>query len=65
MIGVDWRGGGGHYFNAVNHKGQVLALDGQTGKTETWPPTIDGLGYDASMITFSEAIVRDRKGKVI
>jgi hypothetical protein len=66
MIGVDWRGGGGgHYFNALNHRGQILALDGQTGRIEAWPPSVGGLGYDASMVTLSEAIVRDRNEKAI
>jgi hypothetical protein len=65
MIGVDWSSGGGHYFNAVNHQGRIIALDGQTGKNEPWPPSTGGLGYDASMIKLSEAIVRDGDGKVI
>jgi hypothetical protein len=63
MIGVDWRGGGGHYFNAVNSEGEILAVDGQTGLVEGWPPSVNGLGYDASDVTVCEAIVRDRHGR--
>jgi Papain fold toxin 1, glutamine deamidase len=65
MIGVDWRGGGGHYFNAINHRGRILAIDGQSGRIEAWPPSVGGLGYDVSMITSSEAIVRDRNEKTV
>jgi hypothetical protein len=61
----DWTIGGGHYFNAINHQGRILAVDGQSGSIEAWPPSVSGLGYDASMIRLSEAIVRDRHGKVI
>ncbi|MHC5257545.1 toxin glutamine deamidase domain-containing protein [Streptomyces sp. UC4497] len=31
VIGVNWPGGGGHAFAAVNHNGQVLFVDPQTG----------------------------------
>ncbi|MGD6740889.1 toxin glutamine deamidase domain-containing protein [Streptomyces sp. BH106] len=31
MIAVNWPGGGGHAFAAVNHNGQVLFVDPQTG----------------------------------
>ncbi|MGW0688443.1 toxin glutamine deamidase domain-containing protein [Streptomyces sp. NPDC002754] len=31
VIGVNWPGGGGHAFAAVNHNGQVLFVDAQTG----------------------------------
>ena len=65
MVGQYWQGGGGHWFNAVNHEGTVLAVDGQSGQHETWPPSEDGLGWDESYVRNSFAIVRARNGKVL
>ncbi|MFI2240958.1 toxin glutamine deamidase domain-containing protein [Streptomyces chrestomyceticus] len=37
VIGVNWPGGGGHAFAAVNHNGQVLFVDAQTGVVSEHP----------------------------
>ncbi|MET8468971.1 toxin glutamine deamidase domain-containing protein [Streptomyces sp. NPDC006422] len=37
MIAVNWPGGGGHAFAAVNHNGQVLFVDPQTGVVSETP----------------------------
>ena len=38
IIGIDRKEGDGHWFNAINHNGNVYAVDGQNGKIHTWPP---------------------------
>ena len=41
ILTVKWTedaGGGGHAFNAVNHNGKVLWIDGQDGTYGQWPP---------------------------
>lgn len=63
LIGVEWTTGGGHWFNAVNDKGVVVASDGQRGKSESWPPTPAGLGFDEADCRLVEAIVVDPDGK--
>lgn len=65
LVAVGWRHGGGHWFNAVNYHGEVLAVDGQSGKVERWPPTEEGSGIDESLISESLAIVYDRSGRII
>ncbi|MET9291860.1 toxin glutamine deamidase domain-containing protein [Streptomyces sp. NPDC003077] len=37
VIGVNWPGGGGHAFAAVNHNGQILFVDAQTGVVSETP----------------------------
>ncbi|MCZ1006552.1 toxin glutamine deamidase domain-containing protein [Streptomyces lydicus] len=37
VIGVNWPGGGGHAFAAVNHNGQVLFVDAQAGVVSESP----------------------------
>lgn len=37
LIGVDWEGGGGHWYNAYYDGQQVWAVDGQTGTRTPWP----------------------------
>jgi hypothetical protein len=60
-----WEGGGAHWFNAVNDGGTVIAIDGQSGKTETWPPSARGLGFDESDMRYSGAIFFMADGKVV
>jgi hypothetical protein len=38
IVGVNYKGGGGHWFNAFNDDGRIVASDGQNGKSENWPP---------------------------
>jgi hypothetical protein len=54
----------GHWFNAVNHEGSVLAVDGQAALFEEWPPSKDGLGFDESGMSFSDAVYFTADGKV-
>jgi Papain fold toxin 1, glutamine deamidase len=65
VVGCDWLGGGGHWFNAVNDGGMVKAVDGQSGAVERWPPSADGLGFDESDMRHSDAIYFDPNGKVV
>jgi hypothetical protein len=47
VVGFDRRpGAGGHWFNAVNDQGTVLAVDGQSGMYESWLPSVGGLGFE-------------------
>jgi hypothetical protein len=64
IVGFD-SPGYGHWFNAVNHDGTVLAVDGQTGMFGTWPPTAPGLGFDESDMRRSDAIFFTPGGKVV
>jgi len=65
VVGFDLHGGGGHWFNAVNYEGTVLAVDGQSGRHEKWPPSIAGLGFDGSKMSDSEAIFFTPEGVVV
>lgn len=65
VVGCDWHGGGGHWFNAVNDAGVVKAVDGQTGEIEPWPPSHDGLGFDAGDMQQVDAIVIDSDGRPV
>jgi hypothetical protein len=65
VVGFDLHGGGGHWFNAVNYEGTALAVDGQSGRHEKWPPSIAGLGFDGSKMSYSEAIFFTPEGKVV
>ena len=38
VVGCDRKGGGGHWFNAVNDAGRALAVDGQRNRVGPWPP---------------------------
>jgi hypothetical protein len=60
-----WDGGGAHWFNAVNDGGTVKAIDGQSGTTETWPPSASGLGFDEGDMRYSGAIFFTADGKVV
>lgn len=60
-----WEAGDGHWFNAVNDTGTVKAVDGQSGKVETWPPTIEGIRFDESLMQYSRAIFFTPDGKAV
>jgi len=38
IVGIDRADGPGHWFNAYNDGGRIVAIDGQTGTIEDWPP---------------------------
>jgi len=65
LVAVGWRVGGGHWFNAVNYNGEVLAVDGQAGTVESWPPTRKVSGVDNSLINESLAITFDKDGRIV
>ena len=65
VVGFDRNGAPGHWFNAVNHQGAVLAVDGQSVRFEDWPPSRDGLGFDESEMSYSDAIYFTADGKVV
>jgi hypothetical protein len=64
VVGFDREDAPGHWFNAVNHEGTVLAVDGQSARFEEWPPSEDGLGFDESGMSYSDAIYFTADGKV-
>ena len=50
IIGIDRADGPGHWFNAANIDGKVVAIDGQTGEITDWPPDYgDVTNWDMSM----------------
>jgi hypothetical protein len=63
LVAVSWEEGGGHWFNAVNHEGVVLAVDGQRGSVEQWPPSRQVSHFDASFVSESLAVVLDSDGR--
>jgi hypothetical protein len=65
VVGFDREDAPGHWFNAVNHEGTVLAVDGQAAQFEEWPPSKDGLGFDESGMSHSDAIYFTVDGKVV
>jgi hypothetical protein len=65
IVGCDWEGGGGHWFNAVNDNGSVKAVDGQSGQVEPWPPSESILGFGAAEMCNVEAIFFDEGGNVV
>jgi hypothetical protein len=65
VVGFDRQDAPGHWFNAVNHEGTVLAVDGQAARFEEWPPSNDGLGFDESGMSYSDAIYFTADGKVV
>jgi hypothetical protein len=65
VVGFDRDNAPGHWFNAVNHEGTVLAVDGQGGRFEEWPPSNDGLGFDESGMSYSDALFFTVDGKVV
>jgi hypothetical protein len=65
VVGFDRADAPGHWFNAVNHEGTVLAVDGQSARFEEWPASRDGLGFDESGMSYSDAIYFTADGKVV
>jgi Papain fold toxin 1, glutamine deamidase len=65
VVGCDWKGGGGHWFNAVNDAGRVLAVDGQRNRVGPWPPAVRDLRFDESRMQWSDAIFYGPDGKVV
>ena len=63
VVGFDRADAPGHWFNAVNHQGTILAVDGQGARFQDWPPTKDGLGFDESEMSYSDAIYFAAGGK--
>ncbi|MFD5428724.1 toxin glutamine deamidase domain-containing protein [Streptomyces sp. NPDC127084] len=41
IVQVDWPGGGGHAFNVVNHNGNIVWIDTQSGEVSDQPLHID------------------------
>ncbi|WP_345621516.1 toxin glutamine deamidase domain-containing protein, partial [Streptomyces ziwulingensis] len=41
IVQVDWPGGGGHAYNAVNHNGDIIWIDTQSGQVSHQPLHID------------------------
>lgn len=65
VVGFDREAAPGHWFNAVNHAGKILAVDGQSARFEDWPPSNDGLGFDENGMSYSDAIYFTPDGKVV
>lgn len=66
IVGCDWKDDpGGHWFNAVNEGGTVKAIDGQRARVEAWPPSNSGLGFDESIMCYSDTIFFAADGKVV
>ncbi|MGH9213390.1 MAG: toxin glutamine deamidase domain-containing protein [Acidimicrobiales bacterium] len=63
LVAAYWKRGGGHWFNAFNDNGVVVAADGQSARSEPWPPTPAGLGIRPERIEKLEAIVVDQSGR--
>jgi Papain fold toxin 1, glutamine deamidase len=65
VVGFDRADAPGHWFNAVNYDGTVLAVDGQGARFQDWPPSRDGLGFDESEMSHSDAIYFTPDGKAV
>ncbi|MFE9784165.1 toxin glutamine deamidase domain-containing protein [Nocardia salmonicida] len=62
IVGVDWHGGGGHWFNAFNVEGIPMASDSQNSTLEPWPPSDQGVGYDESYARSIDVMYIDADG---
>ncbi|CAO5258274.1 toxin glutamine deamidase domain-containing protein [Frankia sp. AgKG'84/4] len=65
LVLVEWRHGGAHWFNAVNDSGRVMAVDGQVGTTEAWPPSEEITGYSDLDVAAYYTILFDRNGEPV
>jgi len=65
VVGFDRADAPGHWFNAVNHEGTILAAGGQSARFEDWPPSKYGLGFDESGMSYSDAIYFTADGKAV
>jgi len=45
-----------YWFNAIIYDGKVMVVDGQRGRIENWPPSVNGLGFDENGTRWSDAI---------
>ena len=45
IVQVDWPGGGGHAFNVVNHNGNIVWIDTQSGQVSHDPMHIDNAAH--------------------
>ncbi|WP_329532105.1 toxin glutamine deamidase domain-containing protein [Streptomyces sp. NBC_01450] len=45
IVQVDWPGGGGHAFNVVNHDGNIVWIDTQSGEVSNQPLHIDNSAH--------------------
>ncbi|WP_328355569.1 toxin glutamine deamidase domain-containing protein [Streptomyces sp. NBC_00445] len=45
IVQVDWPGGGGHAFNAVNHNGNIIWIDTQSGEVSHDPLHLDNAAH--------------------
>ncbi|MCX4457250.1 toxin glutamine deamidase domain-containing protein [Streptomyces sp. NBC_01728] len=45
IVQVDWPGGGGHAFNVVNHNGNIVWIDTQSGEVSNTPLHIDNAAH--------------------
>lgn len=62
VVGIDRHEGSGHWFNALNDGGTIVAVDGQSGAWEAWPPSVEGVGVDESEVVRADAIYVDAHG---
>jgi len=55
----------GHWFNAVNDGGTLKTVEGQRNRVGSWPPVYRVVGFDESMMRFSDAIFYNPNGKIV
>jgi hypothetical protein len=66
IVGCDWKDvNAGHWFNAVNDGGTLKTVEGQRNRVGSWPPVYREVGFDESMMRFSDAIFFNRNGKIV
>ncbi|MCK9897876.1 toxin glutamine deamidase domain-containing protein [Frankia sp. AgB32] len=65
VVLVRWSTSGAHFFNAVNEGGRVLAVDGQGGTVEAWPPSEEVTGYSDVGIADYYTILFDGDGEIL
>lgn len=65
IVGFYKEGGGGHWFNAVNDKGTVKAIDSLNGLVETWPPSYEGVRFSEEDMRESFAIYVRPDGGIV
>jgi hypothetical protein len=55
----------GHWFNAVNDGGTLKTVEGQRNRVGSWPPVYREVGFDESMMRFSDAVFFNPNGKIV
>lgn len=63
LVAAYWSDGGGHWFNACNDNGVIVAVDGQRCMSERWPPTYGGLRFEEADCRKIEAVFIDPQGR--